>query len=151
MMNIYYGYLLSTLFILTVNSCLSSAPDKNQLSNQIKIYEVQAWLNLMPGGPGTFHIVGKYSISSELNPELIQLKEIIVLSNEKQIYKITPKTEMSQTFSEKEKEYSFYSDSQLKIAEEISDKNEITGIFIFTYGDEIIEKTISQVELTRAY
>jgi hypothetical protein len=151
MMNIYYGYLLSTLFILNVNSCLSSAPDKNQLSNQIKIYEVQAWLNLMPGGPGTFHIVGKYSISSELNPELIQLKEIIVLSNEKQIYKINPESEKSQIISEKENEFSFFSDDKLKIAEIIRDKKEFTAIFVFTYGNEIIEKTISQIELTCAY
>ena len=150
-MNSFYRYILPILFVLATNSCSTSDLDKNQLNSQIKILEAQAWLNLMPGGPGSFHIVGKYSISSELNQELIQLKEIIILSNEKQIYKITPKTETNHTISEKEDEYSFYSDSQLKIAEEIKDKNEITAIFVFTYRDEIIEKTISQIELTRAY
>jgi len=150
-MNILYRYIMPILFVLTANSCSSSVLDKNQLGNQIKILEVQAWLNLMPGGPGSFHIVGKYSISSGLNQKLIQLKEIIILSNEKQIYKITPNTETNHTISEEEKEFSFYSNSQLKIAEEIRDKNEITAMFIFTHGDEIIEKTISQVELTRAY
>lgn len=150
-MNSFYRYILPILFVLATNSCSTSDLDKNQLNSQIKILEAQAWLNLMPGGPGSFHIVGKYSISSELNQELIQLKEIIILSNEKRIYKITPQTETSQNISEKEDEYSFYSDSQLKIAEEIKDKNEITAIFVFTYRDEIIEKTISQIELTRAY
>jgi len=150
-LNSFYRYILPILFVLATNSCSTSDLDKNQLNSQIKILEAQAWLNLMPGGPGSFHIVGKYSISSELNQELIQLKEIIILSNEKRIYKITPQTETSQNISEKEDEYSFYSDSQLKIAEEIKDKNEITAIFVFTYRDEIIEKTISQIELTRAY
>ena len=143
--------MLPIIFVLTGISCSSSVLDKNQLDNQIKIFEVQAWLNLMPGGPGSFHILGQYSISSELNPELIQLKEIIVLSNEKQIYKITPITEINYTISKKKNEFSFYSDNHLKIAEEIRYKNEISAIMVFTSGDEIFEKIISQIELTRAY
>ena len=143
--------MLPIIFVLTGISCSSSVLDKNQLDNQIKIFEVQAWLNLMPGGPGSFHILGQYSIPSELNPELIQLKEIIVLSNEKQIYKITPITEINYTISKKKNEFSFYSDNHLKIAEEIRYKNEISAIMVFTSGDEIVEKIISQIELTRAY
>lgn len=143
--------MLPIIFVLTGISCSSSVLDKNQLDNQIKIFEVQAWLNLMPGGPGSFHILGQYYISSELNPELIQLKEIIVLSNEKQIYKITPITEINYTISKKKNEFSFYSDNHLKIAEEIRYKNEISAIMVFSFGDEIFEKIISQIELTRAY
>ena len=74
-----------------------------------------------------------------------------MLSNEKQIYNITPITEINYTISKKKNEFSFYSDNHLKIAEEIRYKNEISAIMVFTSGDEIVEKIISQIELTRAY
>ena len=89
--------------------------DINQLSNQIQIYDVQAWLNLMPGGPGSFHISGKYELPEELDEKKIFLDKIIVTDNEKEIYTLIAELNFVNNSEKGVKEFVFTNQNPTKI------------------------------------
>ena len=61
-------------------SCTTSQDQSNKIAEQIRIIDVESWLNMMPGGPGSFHIIGKYECSDTADCSA-NLKNIKVYSD----------------------------------------------------------------------
>ncbi len=150
-------YLHSKIFIvssfLIFMSCSNSQIQFDKLSEQINIVDIQAWINLMPGGPGSFHITGEYEID-KIELDKLLLKNVIVYSESKIIYNINL-ANLSNELQADEKiqklKYRFYIQPGLKLNDSIRIVETIDIKLIFEFNGKEIEKMINDVYLTRAY
>ncbi|MCJ7554049.1 MAG: hypothetical protein MUO34_09210 [Ignavibacteriaceae bacterium] len=145
--------------ILSSISC-SGSKEVNNVDVEVKILEVNAWLNLMPGfSPGSFHLSGEFAVYSDTNNVImdVKLEEILVYSNDELLYDIKPvfkysRNEPDYSLSPKNIEvYQFYNESELEIKEVLMANNLINVEIKFIVEDEEINLTIDDVEVTRAY
>jgi hypothetical protein len=119
----------SLLFFSSINC--SGSKEVNESDYEINIIEINSWLNLMPGGPGSFHLSGELEIHS--NPENVvidlNIKEIIVYSGEQLLYRFKPVFQYSRTepdFSLNNKKievYQFFTEKGLEIREVLMGNN----------------------------
>ena len=150
-------YLHPKIFIvlgfLIFISCSNSQIQLEKLSEQIIIVDMQAWINLMPGGPGSFHITGEYEINKSVAEDL-KLKKIIVYADSRNIYDIQS-GKFTSEFQVDEKsqnlKYRFNIQPGLKLNDSIRIVEKIDIKLIFDYSDKEFEKMINDVYLTRAY
>ncbi len=138
---------------LMIISCASSSVRPNILPEQIRIIDLQVWLNLMPGGPSSFHIIGKYECLDNSNG-ISELKSIKVYSDSILICDIsknsfTCETEIMEDIQSAK--YNFFTRPGIKLNEKIQTVDKINIKLIFNFNDDIIEKNLSNVMLTRAY
>ena len=125
--------------------------DKNQLDNQIQIYDVQAWLNLMPGGPGSFHISGKYELPEELDEKKIFLDKIIVTDNENEIYTLIAELNFVNNSEKGVKEFVFTNQNPTKIHPILMQRDSIDVQLIFSINGLPIKRDLNKIPLTLAY
>ncbi|MEO8233474.1 MAG: hypothetical protein ABI638_14415 [Ignavibacteriota bacterium] len=134
-------------------SCSNSQVQLDKLSEQITIVDTQAWINLMPGGPGSFHITGEYEIDkTEL--EKLTLKKVIVYSENKIIYDINSanlSNELQVDEKSHKQKHRFNIQPGLKLNDSIRIVETIDIKLIFEYNGREIEKMINDIYLTRAY
>lgn len=144
--------------ITLFTNCTGLKEVNNQLA-EIKITEVLSWLNLMPGGPGSFHLSGEFAVYSDsetMIPEM-ELSEVSVISDEMLLYKFKPVTQYSRTepdFSTQKKRieiYQFYTDGGFEIRESLMGNNKIDVELRFIIEGESITRIVRDVEVTRAY
>jgi len=134
-------------------SCSNSQIQLDKLSEQINIVDTQAWINLMPGGPGSFHITGEYEIDKS-NSEDLKLKKVIVYDDNNIIYDIKSDNlsdELQIDEIIKKLKYRFNIQPGLKLNDTIRIVETIDIKFIFEFKGREIEKMINDVYLTRAY
>jgi len=132
-------------------SCSSNLSEKDFDKLNIKIVDVQSWLNLMPGGPGSFHISGKYELPENMNKKEIFLDKIIVLDSEKEIYNLTAELQIISNSPNGIKEFTFTNNYQTKIEPILMEKENIDIQLVFRVNDKPIKKDLNKVPLTRAY
>jgi len=132
-------------------SCSSNLSEKDFDKLNIKIVDVQSWLNLMPGGPGSFHISGKYELPENMNEKEIFLDKIIVLDSEKEIYNLTAELQIISISPNGIKEFTFTNNYQTKIEPILMEKENIDIQLVFRVNDKPIKKDLNKVPLTRAY
>lgn len=132
-------------------SCSSNLSEKDFDKLNIKIVDVQSWLNLMPGGPGSFHISGKYELPENMNEKEIFLDKIIVLDSEKEIYNLTAELQIISNSPNGIKEFTFTNNYQTKIEPILMEKENIDIQLVFRVNDKPIKKDLNKVPLTRAY
>lgn len=136
-------------FMLT--ACSSNLTEKDLDRLNIKIVDVQSWLNLMPGGPGSFHISGKYQLPEDLNEKEIFLEKIIVFDNEKEIYNLTAEIQFISNSPNGIKEFTFSNYYQTKIEKILMQKENIDVRLVFSINGNLIPKDFKSIQLTRAY
>lgn len=136
-------------FMLT--ACSSNLTEKDLDRLNIKIVDVQSWLNLMPGGPGSFHISGKYELPEDLDEKEIFLDKIIVLDNEKEIYNLTAEIQFISNSPNGIKEFTFSNNYQTKIEKILMQKENIDVRLVFSINGNLIPKDFKSIQLTRAY
>lgn len=136
-------------FMLT--ACSSNLTEKDLDRLNIKIVDVQSWLNLMPGGPGSFHISGKYQLPEDLNEKEIFLEKIIVFDNEKEIYNLTAEIQFISNSPNGIKEFTFSNNYQTKIEKILMQKENIDVRLVFSINGNLIPKDFKSIQLTRAY
>lgn len=134
-------------------SCTTPQLQSSSFSDQINIIDVEAWLNVMPGGPGSFHIIGKYECSDTAycDAKLINIK---VYSESSLIYDIAEEDINCETQIEKDTQsikYSFFTQPGIKLNEKIQTIEKIDVKLIFDFGTKSIEKDLRDIILTRAY
>lgn len=134
-----------------ITSCSSNISDKDFDSLNIKIVDVQSWLNLMPGGKGSFHVAGKYIMPEHLNPIDIFLDKIVVLNDEKEIYSLTAELQFVENSPKGFKEFTFSNYYLTKIESLLMQKDSIDIQFEFSVNGDLIKKEFSKIPLTRAY
>lgn len=145
--------LFSKVLILIglITSCSSNLSEKNLDDLDIKIIDIQSWLNLMPGGPGSFHITGKYELPEELDDREIFLHKIIVIDNGKEIYNLIAELEFVNNSLEGIKEFTFTNHYQTEIEPIIMQKDTIDIRLIFSVNSLPVKKDLNKIPLTRAY
>ena len=145
--------LLSKVLILIglITSCSSNLSEKNFDELDIKIVDVQSWLNLMPGGPGSFHISGKYELPEELDEREIFLDKIIVIENGKEIYNLNAELQFVNNSLEGIKEFTFTNHYQTEIEPILMQKDTIDIRLIFSVNSLPVKKDLYKIPLTRAY
>ncbi len=143
----------SFLFILILISCTSSQDQSNKLDEQIKIIDIESWLNMMPGGPGSFHVIGKYECSDTTDCS-VKLKNIKVYSDSALIYDLTKENFTIEKQIEQDIQkvsYSFYTQPGIKLNDRIQSIEKVDVTLIFIFNDVMIEKNLNDIILTRAY
>ena len=144
---------LVLFYILLLTSCTTSQIDSNNLSEKIRIIDVESWLNMMPGGPGSFHIIGKYEIPDSLEFE-VELTKIKVLSDSIDIYIITKENYIVEKQIDnnlKIIEYAFHTKPGIGLNERIQLINQMDVKLFFDFEGREIVKELNSIELTRAY
>ncbi len=143
----------SIFFVLILISCTTSQDQSNKLAEQIRIIDVESWLNMMPGGPGSFHIIGKYECTDTVVCSS-NLKNIKIYSDSTLIYDLqkdnfTIEKQIEQNI--KNISYSFYTQPGIKLNDRIQSIEKVNVKLIFNFKDVIIEKNVNDIILTRAY
>lgn len=134
-------------------SCTTPQVQSDSLSDQITIIDVEAWLNVMPGGPGSFHIMGKYECSDTTYFDA-KLTNIKVYSDSSLIYDIAEADLNCETQIEKDTQsikYAFFTQPGIKLNEQIQTIEKINVKLIFDSFNKSIEKDLRDIILTRAY
>ena len=143
----------SFLFIFILISCTTSQDQSNKFAEQIRIIDIESWLNMMHGGPGSFHIIGKYECTDTLDWSA-QLKNIKVYSDSELIYDLTKDNFTIEKQIEQDIQkvsYSFYTQPGIKLDDRIQSIEKMDVTLIFIFNDVIIEKNVNDIILTRAY
>lgn len=139
------------LVYLLLTSCSANISEKDFDSLNIKIVDVQSWLNLMPGGPGSFHIAGKYEMPDELDEKNIFLDKIIVMDNDIEIYNLNTELQFVNNSEKGIKEFTFSNYYQTKIEPILLQKDTIDIQLILSVNGNSIKKEFNKIPLTRAY
>jgi hypothetical protein len=140
-------------YTLMFPSCTTSQIESNNLSEKIRIIDIESWLNMMPGGPGSFHIIGKYECldTAFCDAKLINIK---VYSDSLLIYDIAEENINCETQIENDTQsikYAFFTQPSIKLNEKIQTIEKIDVKLIFDFGTKSIEKDFRDIILTRAY
>lgn len=145
--------ILLVINFITIFSCSNSQIPINKIAERIIIVDMQAWINLMPGGPGSFHLTGEYEFDVKDYPKLV-LSGIIVYADGQSIYKINSRqfsNELQTNNQNQHPKYRFNIQPGLKLNEQIRTSEMIDIELQFDYNGELIEKAIKNIYVTRAY
>jgi hypothetical protein len=146
------------MILITSFSC--SEKVNTELLLEVKMIDINAWLNLMPGvSPGKFHLTGEVILQNQSDEEIknISLNNITVCSSDEVIYSFKPyftqkmeednlnlKTGMDKIFG-------FGIAEGLKIDERLA-KNKIIDInFNFVSDKGSYSYSVNSIELEEAY
>jgi hypothetical protein len=139
------------LVYLLLTSCSANISGKDFDSLNIKVVDVQSWLNLMPGGPGSFHISGKYELPDEMDEKKIFLDRIIVLDNKIEIYFMIAELHFVNNSINGIKEFVFTNPHPTKINPILMQRDSIDVQLVFSVNGTLIKKDFNKIPLTRAY
>lgn len=150
--------LLNFIFIISLLNC-SGMKETDNSEPVIQILEINSWLNLMPGGPGSFHLSGELAVTLDADDMIfdIELSEITVYSGQEILYKFKPVLQYSRTEpdlsvnSGKIEVYRFFTESGLGIKETLMADNMIDVELIISVNDYVLNKNVRSIEVTRAY
>lgn len=139
------------VLILLLSSCSASLSQKEFEELNIKISDIQSWLNLMPGGPGSFHIAGKYQLPEDLNEKEIFLDKIVIMDKDKEIYSLTAELQFFYNPEFRVKEFTFSNYYQTKIEPALIKKDFVDVQLVFSVHGILFRKEINSVQLKRVY
>jgi len=134
-------------------SCSTPQVHLKDLSEQIKIVDVQAWINLMPGGPGSFHLIGVYECTDTIKCDA-KLANIKVFSDSELIYELNKDSFTCESQIESHLQpikYNFYTNPGIKLNEKIQIVEKVDVKLIFDFDGSTMEKDYNDIFLTRAY
>ena len=143
----------SLLILIVFISCSASVDQTIIYKDKITVIDLESWLNLMPGGPGSFHIAGKYQCNNFSNCTM-ELESIKILSGANILYELKSddlKCDKQVDSKSGQIAYQFFNNPGLKINDEISMTEKIDVSLIFKSEDSLVEKIVKDVPLTRAY
>lgn len=139
------------LTVIIVCDCSSTPIVDDTFGSKIMIKDIEAWLNLMPGGPGSFHITGKYSLSDGVNENEVFLDKIIIKENEQTIYNFQAEIQLIDNDKNGIKEFIFLNPSNTIINPMLKEKENIDVTLVFSFNAKMVEKSFQNIPLTKAY
>jgi hypothetical protein len=142
---------LTLILIQIITSCSTSLSVKELDELDVKVRDIESWLNLMPGGLGSFHITGKYELPERLDEKKIFLDKIIVTDNEKEIYTLIAELQFINNSNKGFKEFTFTNYYQTKIDPILMQSDSIYVQLVFSVNGIPIKKELDKLPLTRAY
>lgn len=152
-MNLLKSFLLIIIYNLILISCSTSQSQLSDYAEQVDIVGVEAWLNLMPGGPGSFHLTGEYESMNDfiLKSKLTTIK---VYSDSELIYEIKSENincelQIGQDIQALRNRFNIR--GGLKLNERIQTSEKLDVKLIFELNGDLFEKDVNDIVLTRAY
>ncbi len=141
------------LFAMVLISCSASNNQSIAYKDKLDIIDLEAWLNVMPGGPGSFHITGKYQCNdfSICNSELTSIK---ISSDNDILYDVnTSEINIDKQVDGESGQiaYQFFNNPGLKLNAAINMIEKIDVRLIFKIDSILVEKELMNIPLTRAY
>jgi hypothetical protein len=140
-------------------ACASTKTDEETLKIKIEVSDLSSWLNLMPGSPGKFHLLGELKITNHGNEviEELKLNKIIINSNKELVYSFYPYFKLKD-LSERNsiepngsKEYVFGVESGLKADERLMANNLIDIKMNFISDSKYYQLNLNDIIVERAY
>ncbi len=144
-------FFIMILFAFSLTDCSSTQELDDLSESKIIVKDIESWLNLMPGGPGSFHVTGKYFLSEEVKDAEVFLDKIIITENEQTCYNIQPDIEPVETDQKELKEFRFYNSVDTYINPVLRNKEKIDVKLIFSYNKKLLEKSFRNVTLNKVY
>ncbi len=152
-MDLLKSFLLIIIYNLILISCSTSQSQLSDYAEQVDIVGVEAWLNLMPGGPGSFHLTGEYESMNDfiLKSKLTTIK---VYSESELIYEIKSENincelQIGQNIQALRNRFNIR--GGLKLNERIQTTEKLDVKLIFELNGDLFEKNVNDIVLTRAY
>ncbi|HCY77947.1 MAG TPA: hypothetical protein DHV28_18730 [Ignavibacteriales bacterium] len=141
------------LFAMILISCTASNNQSIRDKDKINIIDLEAWLNVMPGGPASFHITGKYQCNdfSNCNAGLTTIK---ISSDNDILYELnTSEINIDKQVDRESGQiaYQFFNNPGLKLIASINMIEKIDVRLIFKTDSILVEKELMNIPLTRAY
>jgi hypothetical protein len=148
-----------TLVFLGI-SCSTSEQTNDKSSFDVVQDSVDAWFDLMPGpSPGRFHLQGKIKLANSSSADIknLNLKAIAVHSNQEVIYNFKPyfkpvvKGEDYSLNTGISKEFSFGTESGMKIDSNVKEIIVVDVKLNFTFDEDNFKHEVKDVEIMRVY
>lgn len=155
-MKIFYILLIS----LATFACSSGKPgEDNILQIEVDVSDLNCWLNLMPGKPGKFHLLGELTIKNKGSEVIEELKldKIGVFSSKELVYSFPPffnlknLNEANSIEPGSSKEFTFGIDTGLKADERLMANNLIDIEMKFICGSEFYQLQLNDIIVEQAY
>ncbi|UCH64549.1 MAG: hypothetical protein JSW63_07910 [Ignavibacterium sp.] len=152
--------LLFSIIIIIAISCSTSEKINDKSSFDVVQATVDAWFDLMPGpSPGRIHLQGKIKLANSSSEDIknLSLKAITVHSNQEVIYNFKPyfkpiiKDDDYSLNTGISKEFSFDTESGMKIDSNVEKINVVDVKLNFTFDEDNFEYEIKDVEIKRVY
>lgn len=157
MKQIHYSVLIIVMSMLNIGC--AHQRDGGGLDLAVREVKMDSWLNLMPGGPGTFHIAGEIKLRNEESCEVrnLQLSNITVAQLDKKLYSFapafTPKIENGDSVIPPgiEKDFLFNTNSGLPINKELDINLPIKLIMLFREDDNSFLYEVENIKVEKVY
>lgn len=139
------------IFLFFPGCCTTTQIIKDNNLPEVKIEMLNAWLNLMPGGPGSFHVSGTISVTPDSLDELksFSVEEILIYKDIKPVYAVIP--ELNRHEKDRKIIIDFYSKDEMKIKNEILDSDSVKVSLKLSAGSKQSVFLNRTVKLERAY
>ena len=147
--------LIAFMFI----ACASTKTGEETLQLDIEVSDLHSWLNLMPGSPGKFHLLGELIITNTGKEviENLKLDKVKVYSNKELAYSFYPffrlkdKAEKNSIEPGGQKVYAMGVDSALTVDERLMANNIIDITMKFISGSEFYPLKLIEIIVEKAY
>ncbi|MEE9450360.1 MAG: hypothetical protein V3V72_09950 [Ignavibacteriaceae bacterium] len=154
-MKILHLILVTLMFI----ACSSTKTGEDTLQLDIEVSDLYTWLNLMPGSPGKFHLLGELKITNPGNEviEELKLNKIIISSNKELVYSFYPffnlkdLSEVNSIEPGGSREYAFGVESGLKVDKRLMANNLIDIKMKFISGSKFYQLNLNDIIVEQAY
>ena len=144
---------------LMLFACSSTKTSEDTLQLDIEVTDLHTWLNLMPGSPGKFHLLGELKITnpgSDIIEEL-KLNKIIIYSDKKVVYSFYPffnlkdLSEVNSIEPGESKEYTFGVEAGLKADERLMANNHIDIKMKFISDSKYYQLNLNDIIVEQAF
>lgn len=147
------------LFIFIFNlSCGSSKDENKNLELNIKTHYFYSWLNLMPGGPHSFHFTSilLIELNESINYDLIKINKVIVKQGENIINEFIPLTDREVIVEEgKEKLFlEIYSPAGVPVPDKLDPDQRVEFLYLISEGEEnpkTMIHTVRNISIEKTY
>jgi hypothetical protein len=140
--------LLIGLLLLPFFGCSSSSVDYQRM---IVVNEINLWLNLMPGGPPTFHFSGQVGAEIEIADE-VELEKVEIYQNKKMIFSEKPFfTRLTKQVPHFNKYLFIFGIKEGLPSQLINSNDSVDLILIFIVQGETISIKINEIIIEKVY
>lgn len=156
---IFKKLILFTIAAFTINISCSNYGKQCDLSLSVEKIKIESWLNLMPGGPGSFHLSGEILIKNEENHEVgnLSLSLVTVRHDDEVLYSFKPlfktksENEDYHILPDQEKEFLFYTQSGLPINKKLNTEIPVKILLEFFSEDAHFTHEVQKVKVEKVY
>jgi len=166
-MKIFKIYLLAVFSLFIIYACSSSQEMKGEKEIEkessekfpvaeaklYKINEIESWMNLMPGGEGSFHLSGDVILTElcGLNLKSTRVLHVAIVQDNKTLIEFEPNSSKGDVTGERSVYFQFSTNRGIKMPPLFDSEKSITAILSFTDGKDEFEVSINELTVQKIY